>query len=256
MEPFDLLNILLTVRSWDITQVYRWSVAVNLPIYHPLISRTIVLNFKKVFDSSPGQKINYFHAGHEDITMTGERRDTSGVRAFVAIDLSPKVREKMGEVQYAIRQSRARLNLVDPSIIHITIKFLGEIDATRVGPVSEALREIRFSPFDLFISGISTNNDRNPRVVWGTIGDRGECMRLFEQVETALMAIGFPREVRGFTPHATIARVKESDPSLMQAIRPYRSENLGECHISGFTLKKSTLTPTGPIYNTMAEVVW
>jgi len=174
----------------------------------------------------------------------------------VAIDLSPKVQEKMREIQEAIRRTRARLNLVDPSIIHITIKFLGEIEATRVVPVSEALRGIRFSPFDLYISGISTNNDRNPRVVWGTVGDRGECMRLFEQVETALMAIGFPREVRGFTPHATIARVKEPDPSLMQAIHPYRSENLGECHISGFTLKKSTLTPTGPVYDTITEVVW
>jgi len=53
-----LSDILLIVRSWDKAQVYRWSVAVNLPIYHPPISFTIVLNFKKVFDSSPGLKIN------------------------------------------------------------------------------------------------------------------------------------------------------------------------------------------------------
>ncbi|MEI7434123.1 MAG: RNA 2',3'-cyclic phosphodiesterase [Methanomicrobiales archaeon] len=178
------------------------------------------------------------------------------VRAFVAIDLSPELREKMRELQVAIRQSRARLNLVDPSIIHITIKFLGEIEATRVGPVSEALRGIRFSPFDLTITGLSTNNTRNPRVVWGTVGDRGQCRLLFEQVETALAALKFPREERGFTPHATIARVKEYDPSLMQSISPYLSEKLGECHISGFSLKKSTLMPAGPVYENIMEVTW
>jgi 2'-5' RNA ligase len=85
----------------------------------------------------------------------------------VAIDLSPEIREKMHEVQAAIRQSRARLNLVDPSIIHITIKFLGEIEATKMGPVSEVLSKIRDEPFDLAITGVSTNNTRNPRV-----GDR------------------------------------------------------------------------------------
>ncbi len=174
----------------------------------------------------------------------------------MAIDLSPEIREKMREVQEAIRQSRARLNLVDPSIIHITIKFLGEIEATKVGPVSEALRKIRDEPFDLAITGVSTNNTRNPRVVWGTVGDRGQCRHLFEQVETALAAIGFPREERGFTPHATIARVKEFDPSLMQSVRPYLSKTLGECHISGFSLKKSTLTPSGPVYENITEVTW
>ena len=174
----------------------------------------------------------------------------------MAIDLPPGIREKMGDVQETIRHSRARLNLVDPSIIHITIKFLGEIEAATVGPVSDALREIRLNPFNLAITGISTNNNKKPRVVWGTVGDRGECKVLFEQVETALAAIGFPREQRGFTPHATIARVKEFEPSLIQSIRPYISKTLGECHISGFSLKKSTLTPNGPVYDTIMEVMW
>ena len=174
----------------------------------------------------------------------------------MAIDLSPEIREKMREVQEAIRKSGARITLVDPAIIHITIKFLGEIEATRAGEVSGALREIILEPFDLSITGISTNNNRNPRVVWGTVGDRGGCGLLFERVETALKAIGVPREQRGFTPHATIARVKEYHPSLMQSIRPYLSETLGECHISGFILKKSTLAPTGPVYDTIMEVVW
>ena len=222
----------------------------------PPISRTIVLNFKKVFDSYPGLPKLIISVPENKLSLYRRKEGYIIVRAFVAIDLSPGIREKMHEVQEAIRQSRARLNLVDPSIIHITIKFLGEIEATQVGEVSEALMKIRLEPFDLSITGISTNNNRNPRVIWGTIGDRGECRALFEQVEAALATMQFPREQRGFTPHATIARIKEYDPSLMQSIRPYISKTLGECHITGFSLKKSTLTPAGPVYNNIMEVTW
>jgi len=174
----------------------------------------------------------------------------------VAIDLSPEIREKLRVVQEAFRQSRARLTLVDPSIIHITLKFLGEIDTAQVGLVGKALQEIRLEPFDLTITGVSTNSTRNPRVIWGTVGDRGECRLLFEQVETALAALRFPREQRGFTPHATIARIKVFDPSLNQVIRPYHSESFGTCRVSGFKLKKSTLTPSGPVYENIMEVTW
>lgn len=209
-----------------------------------------------MFDSFPVQKKLIISIPDTRYNHVGRKEGDIIVRAFVAIDLSPDIREQLRGVQEAIRKSRARLNFVDPSIIHVTIKFLGEIEAPSVGQVSEALRDIRLEPFDLSITGISTNNNRNPRVVWGVVGDRGGCRGLFEHVETALVAIGFPREKRSFTPHATIARVKESDPSLMNAISPYFSKPLGECHISGFTLKKSTLTPTGPLYDTMMEVVW
>ena len=174
----------------------------------------------------------------------------------MAIDLSSDIQEKMHEVQEALRQSRARLTLVDPSIIHITIKFLGEIEETRVGAVGDALKGIRLEPFDLLISGISTNNNRNPRVVWGTVVDGGGCRKLFDEVETALAAVRVPREQRGFTPHATLARVKTFDPTLIQAIRSYISGTLGECRIGGFTLKKSTLTPAGPVYDNIMEVTW
>ena len=210
-----------------------------------------------MFDSSPGAQRKLIIPVPETRYNHNRIKEGPGiVRAFVAIDLSPEIREKMREVQEAIRKSGARITLVDPAIIHITIKFLGEIEAPRVGPVREALSEVILEPFDLTITGISANNNRNPRVIWGTAGDSGGCRLLFEQVETALTAIGVPRDERGFTPHATIARVKEYHPSLMQSIRPYLSETLGECHISGFSLKKITLTPTGPVYDTILEVVW
>jgi RNA 2',3'-cyclic 3'-phosphodiesterase len=145
---------------------------------------------------------------------------------------------------------------VDPSIIHITVKFLGEIGESQVTQVREALENIRLEPFTIRLTGISLNNTRNPRVVWGTVLDQGECSNLFSQVEAALAPIGFPREQRGFTPHATVARVKGFDPSLIQSVRPFISKPLGECRVNGFALKKSTLTPKGPLYENIMEVTW
>ena len=178
------------------------------------------------------------------------------VRLFVAIDLSPPIKEDMREAQAAVKATRAKVTLVDPSLIHITLKFLGEVPESRVAEVCGALREIKMDPFTISVNGISVNNSRNPRVVWGVIGDRGECGSLFTRIESALSAIGFPRETRPFTPHATIARIKVPDPGLLPAIRPFGTKTFGECRINGFSLKKSTLTPQGPVYENVLEVTW
>jgi RNA 2',3'-cyclic 3'-phosphodiesterase len=178
------------------------------------------------------------------------------VRTFVAVDLPGEIREEIRKIQQDLRQCRARLTLVDPGIIHITVKFLGEVDERDLEPVSRALKEIQIDPFSIDVTGIGVNNPRRPRVVWAHILDRGESAVLNEWVESALGPLGFPREDRVYTPHATIARVKEPDPSLMEAIRPHSHHPFGTCSISGFSLKKSTLTPKGPVYETIMEVVW
>ncbi|HNJ80770.1 MAG TPA: 2'-5' RNA ligase family protein, partial [Methanoregulaceae archaeon] len=66
--------------------------------------------------------------------------------------------------------------------------------------------------------------------------------------------LGFPRDDRPFRPHATLPRVKQGDPTLPGCIRSIPPGDLGACTVSGFLLKKSTLTPAGPIYETLLEV--
>jgi 2'-5' RNA ligase len=178
------------------------------------------------------------------------------VRTFVAIDLTDEIRDEIRAAQQEIRQCRARLTLVDPGIIHITVKFLGEVDEGRIPSVSRALQEIKSEPFNIGVTGIGVNNPGRPRVVWANIRDHGECAALSGRVESALATLGFDREKRKYTPHATIARVREYDPSLLNAIRPYLSRSFGECSVGEFTLKKSTLTPKGPVYENIMEVTW
>jgi len=176
------------------------------------------------------------------------------VRTFIAIDLTPEVRERMGGPQERLAACRARLTLVKPASIHITLKFLGEIDEETLGKVKEALSGIRHEPFEVSIGRVKGNPPSSPRVVWAEVQDGGRCRRLFDLVEEALAPLGIPKERRPYTPHATLARVKRSDPSLVPLLKCLESEEFGSFTVSCIKLKKSTLTPQGPVYEDILEV--
>ena len=177
------------------------------------------------------------------------------VRAFIALDLSPEIREEIGKIQADLRQCRAKLTLVNPDIIHITMKFLGEVDEKDIPAIIRALEDVRSEPFTIGVSGVGVNNPGSPRVVWARIDPVEACKALNDRIETALEPLGFAREKRPYTPHATIARVRQHDRSLDTAIRPHSERLFGRCTIDRFSLKKSVLTPKGPVYESIAEVV-
>jgi 2'-5' RNA ligase len=103
---------------------------------------------------------------------------------------------------------------------------------------------------------VTVNNVKRPHTVWCTVSDGGEGKKLFRQVEEVLVPLGFERESRGFTPHATLARVKVPDPSLFTVLRAMDKTSYGDCMINGMKLKKSTLTPRGPFYEDLLDVAW
>ena len=176
------------------------------------------------------------------------------VRTFIAIDLTPEVRERMRGPQGVLAGCQARLTVVKPDSIHITLKFLGEIDEKTCDRVKEALSTIRFEPFEISLGGVKGNPSSSPRVVWSEVRDEGGCGTLFALVEEALLPLGVQKEKRAYTPHATIARVKRFDPSLLPALKNLASEEFGSCPVRCIKLKKSTLTPAGPIYEDIMEV--
>jgi len=178
------------------------------------------------------------------------------VRAFVALELSADIREQLAAAQDVLRGCTARLTFVDPPLIHITVKFLGDVDDKKIPQLTAALRSIPFAPFPVTAGRVTVNNPRRPHTVWCVAGDGGKGAELFRLVEDALQPLGFMRETRPFTPHATIARVKVADPSLSAQLALLNGRTYGSCTISGLTLKKSTLTPRGPVYEDLLEVAW
>ncbi len=178
------------------------------------------------------------------------------VRVFVALELSGEIRSRLAEAQDTLRTCSARLTFVNPDLIHITAKFLGEVNAQQLPAIREALRSIPFRPFAISAGEVTVNNRERPRTVWSSIEDAGNGQQLLLAIDTALGPLDIEPETRRFTPHATVARVKVADPSLFIALRKLEGKTYGSCQVSSLKLKKSTLTPGGPVYEDLLEVKW
>jgi len=178
------------------------------------------------------------------------------VRTFVALELSKDIQDQLALAQETIRLCRAHLTFVDPKNIHITAKFLGEVDEKTLQKVMDALRSITFSSYPVTASTVTVNNPKRPHTVWCSIDDIGQGERLFHLIEDALVPLGFERETRRFTPHATLARVKSPHPSLFTVLDSLKNKSYGSCTICGIKLKKSTLLPQGPVYEDLLGVTW
>jgi len=174
------------------------------------------------------------------------------MRCFVAVELPSLMREEIGRLQSRIATNGLRL--VKPELVHVTIKFLGEVPEEKVGAVAEALGRVKAAPFSVQVKGMGAFPGRTVRVVW--LGLTGNFQELYLLVEQALKPLGFAPEARGFSPHVTLGRVarpnEEMNRRLGARIADFSSSDLGSFTVDRFYLKKSTLTPGGPIYEDLA----
>jgi len=178
------------------------------------------------------------------------------VRAFVAFEISEEMRELLTAAQAVLKKSTARFAFVDPPLIHITVKFLGEVDEKKLPLVIRALDTVKAAPFPAIGNRVTVNNFKTPYTVWCAIDDAGKGREVFGAVETVLAPLGFARETRQFFPHATLARVRMPHPSLLRCLEELKDAPCGSCTVSGLKLKKSTLSPRGPVYEDLHEVAW
>ncbi len=177
----------------------------------------------------------------------------TSIRSFVAVDLPAGMRDDIARIQREI--AIGGLRLVRPELVHVTLKFLGNVPEERLGEITEALGSIRSTPFDASLKGMGSFPGRSIRVVW--LGLEGNFLELYQAVENALAPFGFERDKRGFSPHVTLGRVKSPSPEISKQISRKISQigdiDLGSFHVDRFLLKKSTITSGGPIYEDLAE---
>ena len=183
--------------------------------------------------------------------MAGER-----IRSFLAVDLNDaSVISKLIEAQRELRNTGADLKLVEPENIHATVRFLGEVPSATIDLVKEQMNEVKFRLFDAEFVGLGAfPNLRRINVVWvGMRKGYEEISRIFEQLEPRLEKIGFAPDRKGFSPHVTIARVKTGRmrDELAKYVDAMRDTPFGVVHVSELRLKKSILTPKGPVYSTI-----
>lgn len=181
------------------------------------------------------------------------------IRSFIAFDLNNETMlQRFKEVQDNLVKTGADLKPVEPQNIHITMRFLGDIRSTMVDSVHEAMKKVAFTAFNCEIRGIGVFPDlRYPRVVWAGIRKgANELRNVFEQLEPNLRQLGFRPDSKGFSPHLTLARVKtgRNKAELAHCVQDLVDYDFGVVKADCLRLKKSVLTPKGPIYSTLKEV--
>lgn len=190
---------------------------------------------------------------------TAERKAKDAIRAFICIEVPETIRERIASLQQELRRSDAQVSWVKASNIHLTIKFLGDVPASKIETVRFAV-ERAASPIRGFEIEVGRAGcfpaPRSPRVLWVGLTSLPESLkRLHAAIEDELSREGFPREPKRFSPHLTIGRVRD----------PRGADRVAEDLIArGFApeafpareviLMRSDLNPKGSIYTPQAII--
>jgi len=178
------------------------------------------------------------------------------VRTFIAIELDDAIRERLGQAQERLRACRCKVKWVEPQNIHLTLKFLGEIEEGVVEAVSDVMASAAAAvkPFELTVAGVGAFPPRGaPRVVWVGIERAGGLVQLHGGLEDGLERLGFEREKRRFSPHVTLGRVKDrrGGPSLRPLLEAEAPADFGVQAVEEVVLFRSVLSSSGPTYTAL-----
>jgi 2'-5' RNA ligase len=184
------------------------------------------------------------------------------VRCFLAVDLAPRVRAAVGELQGRLRSraGAADVRWTAPEGMHLTLKFLGEVAEPRIDAVVEAVRVVAAATpmLALVAGGVGAfPTPRRPRVVWvGLTGGADALARLAGALDQALAAVGFVPEARAFHAHVTLGRVRSPRGLrvLAGALAAEAGAEYGAWRAGEAVLYRSYLRPTGSVYEVLARL--
>jgi 2'-5' RNA ligase len=185
------------------------------------------------------------------------------IRTFIAIELDDAIQRALGDLQARLKRERAAqfVRWVAPENIHLTLKFLGDVDATQMPALERAVMDagVGFAPFTLTLHALGAfPNLRKPNVVWiGLQGEIESAARLAEKIDAACAELGYAREARPFAPHLTLGRVKKDargDESRMvgEMIANAKIELELGVRVESVSVMRSELKPTGSVYSRLA----
>jgi len=181
------------------------------------------------------------------------------IRSFIAFGIDDEqVLKRFSEAQQMLVGTGADLKLVKPENIHVTMRFLGNITPPMVDSIYEAMQKVSFSPFDVEIRGLGAFPKlQYARVIWAGIKRGAEQLsNISSQLEPNLRGLGFRPDSKGFSPHLTFARVRsgQNKAELIRCVKDSVNYEFGIVKAECLRLKRSILTPKGPIYSTLREV--
>jgi 2'-5' RNA ligase len=184
------------------------------------------------------------------------------MRVFIAVDINDEIRKAIGDVQRQlqrrVRTSGKSVKWVRPDVMHLTLKFLGEVDDGTITDVCKAVENIanKHKKFDLDIETLGCFGGKSTRVVWVGCGAGSEQLgRLAEDIDNQLGEAGFAKETRRFTGHLTLCRIKNvrDGYELAGAVDGFGPFSAGTASIDAVTVYQSELTREGPNYTALAS---
>jgi len=181
------------------------------------------------------------------------------VRAFLSIDIENlELLPHILKIQRKLDTTAAKMKFVEVENIHFTLRFIGDTSLSRIDEIETCLNRVKIEPFEIEISGVGAfPNKRRPRVIWIGVTQNADCIRKIKaEIDSHLEELGYKSERTKFTPHATIARVRfVKDPEKLNVnLEELVDESIGSMTISKLNMKKSILTPSGPIYETLWHI--
>ena len=178
------------------------------------------------------------------------------MRLFVALDLSQPVRAAISTFCEKLRRAFPAARWARPEGIHVTLKFIGEVNEDRVVPIQSALGQVHSAaPVELNFRGTGFfPNERRPRVFWVGIEATPNLAQLASEIESHLEPLGIARETREFRPHLTLARIDETGgiEKLHAALNQAGPQDFGAIKVSEMYLYESKLGRGGAQYSRLA----
>jgi RNA 2',3'-cyclic 3'-phosphodiesterase len=181
----------------------------------------------------------------------------SSMRVFVALNLPPAVRRGLAASLEPLRQRQLPVRWTPEESLHLTLKFLGDIEGTEVPRLRDTLHAVAVdhAPLTLSISGIGAFPSlRRASVLWVGVAPDSPLMALQHDVEIALSRLGYVRDLKPFRPHVTVARTQ-------RGTRPLDAEHQATCHefagtaaVATMDLMRSHLSPGGASHEPLLRV--
>ncbi|MDD4268317.1 MAG: RNA 2',3'-cyclic phosphodiesterase [Pirellulales bacterium] len=181
------------------------------------------------------------------------------VRTFIAVEIDPQVRRAAADLVGRLSACRAGVKWVVADHLHLTLKFLGDVDIRDIAEVGRAVQAAASTAaaFDCTVAGTGAFPTlQRPRTVWlGVTEGADRLIALQDQIDRALKKIGYPAESRSFKPHLTIGRVKRPSRELAELtalLNEHADLQVGRTNVDHVTVFASELAPEGPTYHVLA----
>jgi 2'-5' RNA ligase len=168
------------------------------------------------------------------------------IRLFVALEIPPNLRDRLVTLQGGVPGAR----WASDEQLHLTLRFIGEVDENVGHDIDDALAGIRAPAFTMELAGVGEFGGKNPRALWAGVRANDALMHLQRKVETALQRIGLPAEERKFSAHVTLARLKGAPRDKVAAFLAYHALFAsGPFPVDHFVLFSSHMGSSGSMYH-------